>query len=89
MGYEIAYSSTRPPRDAEILAVLRRDYPDKDFAIHNGTIVESYRTQPSYTEMLKQSRWYRASTAAAERAVAVATGDTPTDYIERVMSNDV
>ena len=89
MGYEISYSGARAPRDSEILAMLRRDYPDKDFAIHNGTIVESYRTQPSYEEMLKKSRWHRPERAAAARAVALAETETADDYIGRVMSNEV
>lgn len=89
MGYEIGYSTSQAPRDAEILAVLRRDYPDKDFGIHNGTIIESYRSQPDYQTMLKNSPWYRATKAAAKRVVAVTERDPADDYIGRVMSNDV
>lgn len=88
MGYEIRSTGNQPPRDAEILAVLRREFPDKEFAIHNGTIVESYRTQPDYDTMLENAPWYRARAAAAERAVAVVT-DPADNYIDRVMSNDV
>ncbi len=89
MGYEISYSGSRPPRDAQILAQLRAEYPDKDFTIHNGTIVESYRTQPSYQEMLTNSRWHRPAEAAGARAVALTKGETADEYIGRVMSNEV
>jgi len=90
VGYEIITPAGHVPRDAEILAVLRRDFPDKDFGIHNGTIIESYRTQPDYKTMLEHSPWYHRTTrAAALRAVAVTESNDSSDYMARVMSNDV
>ncbi|MEO5949660.1 MAG: hypothetical protein ABIP74_04610 [Candidatus Saccharimonas sp.] len=89
MGYEITCTPGRTLKDSEILATLRRDYPDKDFSIHNGTITESYRIQPDYKTMLQNSPWRRAKKAVAELAVAAVEEESSDDYIGRVMSNQV
>jgi len=90
VGYEIANLAGYVPGDAEILAVLRRDFPGKDFTVHNGTIIESYRTQPDYKTMLEHSPWYHRTTrAAASRVVAATESNDSSDYMARVMSNEV
>ena len=87
MGFEISYPSDRAPSNADILRTLRAQHPDKDFTIHGNTIVESYRTQPSYAEMLENSPWNRTVNAAGVRAVAVAEADSPASSLERTMSS--
>lgn len=90
MGYEITYPVGHTLRNAEILAVLSEQYPDKVFQVqHDGTISESYRTQPDFQAMLENSPWYRVRMAAATRVVAMSEVDPNDDYIRRVMSNDV
>lgn len=89
MGFEIRYPSGSAPSNTEILQVLRAQYPDKDFTMHGNTIVESYRTQPSYAEMLENSPWSRPANAAGVRAVAVAEADSPASYLERTMSSQL
>jgi hypothetical protein len=89
MGFEIRYTSDQPPSDADILKMLRAQYPDKNFAVQGNTIVESYRTQPSYTEMLERSPRKRAANAAGVRAVATAEIDAPVSYVERTMSSQL
>lgn len=83
MGFEISYTSEQPPTNADILRVLRAQYPDKDFAIHGNTIVESYRGQPDYTEVL--ARWKRVQTNMA----VVATAPMPRVDLDRIMTSDL
>lgn len=84
MGYEIAYTVGNKPTDADILRTLREQNPDKDFALHNGTIVESYKTQPDFDEMLRNSRWPgRAQNELGVLAAAAANADD----LDRMMSN--
>ena len=86
MGYEITYPVDQKPTDAQILRILREQYPTKQFAVGPGnTIVESYIDQPVNFELPHGSRVARAT---GTRAVAEAVDAVPS-YLERTMSNDV
>lgn len=83
MGFEISYTSEQVPTNADILRVLRTQYPDKDFTMRGNTIVESYRTQPDYSEVL--ARWKRVHSEIG----VVATAPTPRIDLDRMMTSDL